>query len=63
MYRIITVSCTSITTYMLRYFKSMRQRLNDPYRKAEGGGRAPSGAPAWYTPPHKGVAGQARLYL
>lgn len=40
----------------------MRQRLNDPYRKAEGGGRAPSGAPAWYTPPHK-VAGQARLYL
>lgn len=48
---------------MLRYFKSVRQRLNDPYRKAEGDGRALSGAPAWYTPPHKGVAGQARLYL
>lgn len=63
MYRIITVSCTSITMYMLRYFKACVQRLNDPYRKAEGGGRAPSGAPAWYTPPHKGVAGQTRLYL
>lgn len=63
MYRIITVSCTSITVYMLRYFKACVQRLNDPYRKAEGGGRAPIGAPAWYTPPHKGVAGQARLYL
>lgn len=63
MYRIITVSCTSITMYMLRYFKACVQRLNDPYRKAEGGGRAPSGAPAWYTPPHKEVAGQARLYL
>lgn len=48
---------------MLRYFKPCVQRLNDPYRKAEGGGRAPSGAPAWNTPPHKGVAGQARLYL
>lgn len=63
MYRIITVSCTSITVYMLRYFKACVQRLNDPYRKAEGGGRAPIGAPAWYTPPHKGVAGQTRLYL
>lgn len=30
---------------------------------AEGGERAPTGALAWYIPPHTGEAGQARLYL